>query len=74
MLGKPVVITAFATSKSQLIDGWDGIIAPMDAENCAECIAELIRNGSKQRELIRNCLSADYSNASEINKIYDMLI
>ena len=34
-LGKPVVITRYATSASQLEEGVDGVIVPMDNEGCA---------------------------------------
>ena len=36
LLGKPVVITNYATSASQLEDGADGVIVPMDNAGCAE--------------------------------------
>lgn len=35
MLGKPVVITRYATSSSQLQDGVDGVIVPMENKGCA---------------------------------------
>ena len=35
ILGKPVVITDYPTSKSQLEDGVDGIIVPMENDKCA---------------------------------------
>ncbi len=38
ILCKPVVITDFPTSKSQLIDGYDGVIVPMDNTGCAKGI------------------------------------
>lgn len=36
---KPVVITKYATAFSQLQDGYDGMIVPMDNEGCADGIA-----------------------------------
>ena len=41
MLGKPVIITAYPSSESQLEDGIDGVIVPMDDEGCAEGIVKL---------------------------------
>ena len=38
ILGKPVVITNYATAGSQLDDGVDGMIVPMDNEGCAKGI------------------------------------
>lgn len=42
LLGKPVVITAYPTSSSQLTDGVDGFIVPIDNEECAKAIKNII--------------------------------
>lgn len=73
MLGKPVVITNFATAESQVDDGLDGIIAPMDNKKCAECIAELLQSQEKMRELSLNCKKKDYSNMKEVYKLYQLM-
>ena len=73
MLGKPVVITRYATSASQLEDGVDGIIVPMDNEGCAAGIATLLRNPEKVRQLSENCKARDYSNAREVEKLYKLM-
>ena len=73
MLNKPVIITNFATAKSQLKDGFDGIIVPMDNKGCAEGIVSLIKNKELQNKLILNTKSMDYSNSNEINKIYKLI-
>ena len=73
MLGKPVIITSYTTAISQLKAGVDGIIVPIDNQECADGIATLIRNKEKMEDLIRNCKERDYSNYSEINKIYKMI-
>ena len=73
MLGKPVVITNYATSASQLEDGVDGIVVPMDNAGCAEGIAALLRSPEKMAQLAENCRERDYSNAQEIEKIYNMM-
>lgn len=70
LLGKPVVITNYATSASQLDDGVDGLIAPMDSEGCAEKIGELLRDPLKLQQLSSECLSRDYSNKAEVDKAY----
>ncbi len=72
-LGKPVVITDFPTAKSQLRDGVDGMIVPMNNEGCAEGIAELLRSPEQMRKLSEACLSNDYSNAAEAEKLYAMV-
>lgn len=73
MLGKSVVITNYATSASQLENGVDGIVVPMDNEGCAKGIAELLRNPEKMDELRRNCQARDYSNAQEVKKLYALM-
>ena len=73
MLAKPVVITNYATSLSQLEDGVDGIIVPMDNIGCADGIARLINNKKLTEELITNCKSRDYSNSEEIAKIESII-
>ena len=69
MLGKPVVITNYSTSASQLEDVVDGVIVPMDNEGCAEGIVALLKDNERMNALSRNCESRDYSNSLEIQKI-----
>jgi len=38
MLGKPVIITQYATSSSQLENGVDGVVVPLNNEECAKGI------------------------------------
>ena len=73
ILNKPVVITNFETSKSQLTDGFDGIIVPMDNECCTEGICNLIKDKKLQQKLIENTKITDYTNKQELEKIYALL-
>lgn len=73
LLGKPVVITSYATSASQLEDGVDGVIVPMDSAGCAAGIAALLRDPSRMQQLSENCASRDYTNSAEIEKIYALM-
>lgn len=73
MLGKPVIITRYTTSASQLKENIDGIIVELDNEKCAKGIAELICRSDKMEELANVCKEGDYSNSDEIVKIYEML-
>lgn len=73
MLCKPVVITRYATSASQLEDGVDGVIVPMDNEGCAEGIAAVIRDKELQQRLVENTKARDYTNSEEIGKIYQIM-
>ena len=73
LLGKPVIITSYTTASSQLEAGLDGIIVPLDNQECADGIAALIRDKERMRDLSRNCRKKDYTNYLEVNKIYKML-
>ena len=73
MLGKPVVITSYATSGSQLEDGVDGVIVPMDNAGCAAGIAALLRDPARMQQLSENCAKRDYTNSAEVEKIYTLM-
>lgn len=73
ILNKPVIITDFPTSNSQLNDGVDGLIVPIANESCAKGIVNVINNKSLQDRLIKNTKIINYSNESEINKIYELV-
>ena len=73
LLGKPVVITNYATSGSQLEDGVDGVIVPMDNAGCAAGIASLLRDSARMQQLSENCKKRDYTNSAEVEKIYALM-
>ncbi|MDE5929124.1 MAG: glycosyltransferase [Muribaculaceae bacterium] len=73
MLGKPVAVTAYPTAPSQIRHGVDGVIVPLDNEGCAAGLAELIRDVEKQKSLAEYCLSHDFGNESEVEKIYKLI-
>lgn len=70
ILGRPVAVTAFSTAKSQLNDGHDGVIVPMDNEGCAQALGRLLCDTRRMQALSDNCAHTDYSNRSELEKIY----
>ena len=73
ILHKPVVITTFETSESQLTDGFDGVIVPMDNEGCAAGIAAVLRDENLRQRLIDNTKKTDYTNSDETQKIYRLV-
>ena len=73
LLGKPVVITNYATSAGQLEDGVDGVIVPIDNAGCAAGIAALLRDPVRMRALSENCAKRDYTNSAEVEKIYALM-
>lgn len=73
ILCKPVAITAYPTAGSQVRDGLDGVIVPMDNEGCARGLAKLINDREKQESLARYCSNHDFANRAEVDKIYSLL-
>jgi glycosyltransferase involved in cell wall biosynthesis len=69
ILGKPVIITNFASSASQLRDGFDGLICPMSAEAVADSIIRLIEDKALYRHLVNNIKATDYSNNEAVDTI-----
>ena len=72
-LAKPVVITNYSTATSQLTNGVDGVIVPMDNKGCADEICKLLKDMKRMRQLQENCAKFDYSNAIEVEKIYRLM-
>ena len=70
IFAKPVVITNYSTAKSQLVDGVDGVIVPMDIQGTIDGIAKLIGDRELQKKLSDNTKQKDYINKNEIEKIY----
>lgn len=73
ILHKPVIITKFPTSSSQLVDGVDGVVVPMDNKECAKGIVEFINNKELQSNIINNLENRDYSNSNEVEKLYKLI-
>lgn len=73
VLCKPVIVTDYPTAKSQVQDGIDGVIVPMDNEGCAQGIAKAIENQPLLDKLTEYLASHDYGNESEVNKIYALM-
>lgn len=72
-LNKPVIITNYASSKSQLQDGFDGVIVLMDNQGCADGIVKVIDDKDLQNQLIENTKKTDYTNSKEIEKLYKLI-
>lgn len=73
MLNKPVIITHYPTAGSQVDDGIDGIIVPLDNVGCATEMKRLIEDKELMEQLVQNCKRRDYSNAQEVEKIYQLM-
>ena len=73
MLCKPVVVTNYPTAHSQVKDGLDGIIVPMENEKCAEGIVKFVQDKDLQSSLISYLHSHDYGNEREVEKVYKLV-
>lgn len=72
MLGKPVIVTAYATAASQVENGVDGIIVPMSAKECADAMAAALTDAALRARICANTAARDYSNRAEAEKIYKL--
>ncbi len=73
ILYKPVVVTNYPTSSSQILNGKDGVTVPLDNQGCAEGILHLIQDKTKQQEIIDYLHTHDYGNEREAEKLYKLL-
>lgn len=74
MLYKPVVITDYPTAKSQIEDGVDGVIVPLQDElDIASGIVDFIQNYKLREKIVVYLNDHDYGNESEVEKIYELL-
>lgn len=73
ILHKPVVITNYTTSGSQLTDGFDGVVVPMDNQGCAEGIIKVLNNKELMKTLSENTKKVDYTNSKEVEKLYSII-
>ena len=73
ILCKPVVITNYATAPSQIKDGVDGVIVPMDNEGCAKGIVDFILDTKLQKNIVDHLNNHDYGNMDEVKKIENLI-
>ena len=73
MLCKPVVVTDYPTAGSQIKQGIDGVIVPLDNAKCAQGIADVIQNKDLQNKLMAYLQTHDYGNEREVEKLYQLI-
>lgn len=73
IMNKPVIITNYPTAESQLTDGYDGIVVPLENEACATGIYNALLNKERLDLIAKNTKDVDYTNKSELKKIYDLI-
>lgn len=73
ILSKPVLITNYATAKSQVDDGVDGYITELSVEGIVNGIENLYNSSATRKKLIGNCSLANYGNSYELDKLYKVI-
>lgn len=73
ILNKPVIITNYATAKNQLINGYDGMIVPLENEKCALGIYNVLANKDLLHTISENTYKSDYSNYDSINDLINLI-
>lgn len=73
ILGKPILITNYATAKSQVDDGVDGVICDLNVEGIAAGIEKLYLKNELRMQLVNHIKDQDYSNTYELVKLYGVI-
>lgn len=73
ILGKKVAITNYTTAESQIKNGIDGVIVPLENEKCAEALNNFIKDTALQEKIINNATISDYSKSEGYIKIQEFL-
>ena len=68
-LHKPVIITNYPTAKSQLKDGYDGVIVPLENDKCAQGIYNSLINKELLHTTSENTYKSNYSNYDSVNDL-----
>lgn len=73
ILNKPVMITRYATSASQVQEGIDGFICEMGSEGIVDGLGYLIDHPEICRTLAENTKRNNYCNENEIEQLLELL-
>jgi len=72
ILCKPVIVTNYATSKSQVKNGYDGVIVPLSNNKAAKGIYTFIKDKDIQKRIVTYLEENDFGNEKEVEKIYEL--
>ncbi len=73
MLCKPVIVTNYPTAPSQIQQGVDGVIVPMDIPGCVAQIVETLKNDKLKCSIVEYLRTHDYGNMREVEKVYALI-
>ena len=70
ILAKPILITNYSTSTSQITHNIDGIICGQSIDDIADAIIKLFQDDTLRSDLSAHCKKQDYSNKEELSSLY----
>ena len=73
ILCKPIIITNYSTASSQVNNNFDGYITELSIEGIADGIEKLYKDKEFRDKLSKNCMTIDYGNSYELDKLYKIL-
>lgn len=73
ILGKKVAVTNYTTAPSQIDDGVNGVIVPLENEQCADGLRAFIADKDLQSRILQNINNSDFSNSDGFKKIIEIL-
>ena len=73
MLRRPVIITDYPTASSQVEDGLDGRIVPLENRKCAEGIVAAIKDENLKNSIIAYLSAHRYGNEGEIKVLEELI-
>ncbi|MDN3652653.1 glycosyltransferase [Thalassotalea ponticola] len=72
ILAKPILITNYPTSSSQLTHGIDGEICEQNVESIAQSVIQFYQNKNIGLKYSNYCQKQNYSNSEELDKLYSI--
>ena len=72
ILEKPILITNYETANSQVLHEQDGMICKLSIEGIADGIEKLYYDELLRKKLESYCKKSDYSNSTELDKLYEL--
>ena len=73
ILKKICIIANYSTADSQINNGIDGVIAPLDNYKFALEVTNVLKNNELQNKIKSNLNNIKFENEEEINKIYKLM-
>ena len=70
---RPILLTDFSTAADQITSGENGLIVPMTSEGVAEGMKDLLLNTERRTHFSAALAKCDYTNETEINKLYALI-